>query len=179
MSRLLSRVLLAILMFPLAGVVYLVTFAILEDAGNGGREYLVMAGGVTWMFVVAYWFSLWHAGVQWTPKRIRETIVSTIGALFVAIVLGRLLYYLDRSVGTFVGSVLAPLLWLVGTVFVWRDDGKRSAVTAGDAASVVCPACSYSMTGLTEARCPECGSRFTLDELFANQPQQRATADLK
>ena len=179
MSRLLSRVLLAILMFPLAGIVYLVTFVILEDAGNGGREYLVMAGGVTWMFVAAYWFGLWHAGVQWTPKRIRETIVSAIGAVFVAIVLGRLLYYSDRDFGAFVGSVLAPLLWLVATVFVWRDEHTSLPVTAVNAASVVCPACSYSMTGLTEARCPECGRRFTLDELYAGQPQQRATAELK
>src|SRR5262245_35806158 len=32
-------------------------------------------------------------------------------------------------------------------------------------ASVLCPLCEYDLRGLTEPRCPECGSRFTWDEL--------------
>lgn len=30
-----------------------------------------------------------------------------------------------------------------------------------------CPACGYDLIGLSEARCPECGRRFTLEELWA------------
>ncbi len=32
-----------------------------------------------------------------------------------------------------------------------------------------CPACNYSMVGLKESRCPECGREYTLDELLARQ----------
>jgi hypothetical protein len=34
---------------------------------------------------------------------------------------------------------------------------------------VHCPTCSYRMVGLTESRCPECGTTYTLDELIAKQ----------
>ncbi len=34
-----------------------------------------------------------------------------------------------------------------------------------------CPACEYNMTGLYEARCPECGKLYTLDQLFAEYDQ--------
>lgn len=34
---------------------------------------------------------------------------------------------------------------------------------------VQCPACGYRMVGLTESRCPECGTVYTLDELIAKQ----------
>ena len=29
-----------------------------------------------------------------------------------------------------------------------------------------CPSCNYRMVGLTESRCPECGTVYTLDELI-------------
>ena len=32
-----------------------------------------------------------------------------------------------------------------------------------------------SLTGLSEARCPECGTRFTIDELIAAQPDRAAS----
>lgn len=34
---------------------------------------------------------------------------------------------------------------------------------------VRCPICDYRMVGLTESRCPECGTTYTLDELIAKQ----------
>jgi hypothetical protein len=34
---------------------------------------------------------------------------------------------------------------------------------------VRCPTCNYRMVGLTESRCPECGTAYTLDELIARQ----------
>ena len=33
--------------------------------------------------------------------------------------------------------------------------------------AIACPTCGYNLTGLREARCPECGSQFTLDQLYA------------
>lgn len=49
--------------------------------------------------------------------------------------------------------ILAYLIWEVGRH--WRA-WPRGAV---------CPNCRYSLVGVTERRCPECGREFTLDEL--------------
>ncbi len=46
--------------------------------------------------------------------------------------------------------------------------GRRIEDTAGKI-NVNCPACGYSMVGLSESRCPECGERHTLDELIRLQ----------
>ena len=40
------------------------------------------------------------------------------------------------------------------------------------ALTILCPVCGYNLTGLREARCPECGGTFTLDQLAASQPQR-------
>ena len=81
--------------------------------------------------------------------------------------------------GDFVGSATAPLLWIVATIFVWRETAAERAAridsTGRDA--VVCPTCGYNLTGLKEPRCPECGTQFTLDQLLASQPS-RTQADL-
>ena len=31
---------------------------------------------------------------------------------------------------------------------------------------VTCPACGYSLVGLSECRCPECGEQFTIEQLL-------------
>ena len=56
-----------------------------------------------------------------------------------------------------------------------RERAERLNASGRD--GVVCPTCGYNLTGLTEPRCPECGSQFTLDQLLASQPS-RATAEL-
>lgn len=73
--------------------------------------------------------------------------------------------------GAFVGSVTAPLLWLVATVVIWRETTTERAQRLRGAArgGVACPTCGYNLTGLTTTRCPECGTQFTLDELLAQQ----------
>ena len=43
--------------------------------------------------------------------------------------------------------------------------------TDGAESGVHCPLCEYDLRGLTEPRCPECGYRFTWDEL--NDPALR------
>lgn len=36
-----------------------------------------------------------------------------------------------------------------------------------------CPGCRYNLKGLAERRCPECGRRFTLDELHISENDLR------
>ena len=63
--------------------------------------------------------------------------------------------------------IAAIPLWLVLTLLIWRETpaerAERLQASAGKA--LFCPKCNYNMTGLYEARCPECGERFTLDQL--------------
>ena len=82
--------------------------------------------------------------------------------------------------GVFVGTMSAAMLWCLATIFLWRETpAERAQRLAKAGADVpVCPTCGYNMTGLTEARCPECGAQFTLNELLAGQPS-RAPAEIE
>jgi 4-amino-4-deoxy-L-arabinose transferase-like glycosyltransferase len=178
MSPLLSRVMLAMMMFPLAAMVYVITVVSAHEVLGYQRvdwEW-VLAGIVTSAFVAGYWWMLWRAGVAWTPQRRARTWGAAGGAVVAGVVLGSACAAADDEFGLFVGTSLPPLLWVAATCFVWRSDARDVAGTAaaGDGDDVVCPACAYSLKGLREARCPECGEQWTLDQLFAAQPRRAA-----
>jgi heme A synthase len=189
MSRLVARILLSIFMFPLAAFVYgftgLITVSAIEHFGQFGRAHneeaitFILCGIVGWAFVASYWCLLWRNSVQWTSQRITSTVLAAFGALFVAGLIGVVTITLtggqEPSIGIFFGGVLAIILWVVATVFIWRETTAERAqrVAKSSGSAVTCPTCGYNLTGLGEARCPECGSRFTLDELIAAQPNNR------
>ena len=60
---------------------------------------------------------------------------------------------------------------------VSKHDGPSEVVEPNGAPDweavedISCPLCGYNLRGLTEARCPECGSKFTWDELL--DPRRR------
>jgi hypothetical protein len=196
MSRLVSRLLLTVLMLPLASMVYLVALVYYVRSTRYYYGYSgfamraqemahVCAGLIAWMFVALYWMLLWRETVAWTGRRVAQTAWLVLGAIVAGLIIGALTWPLDRYIGSFVGSACAPLLWVVGTIFAWRETPAESAQRLGALASargggggVVCPGCGYNLTGLREARCPECGTAYTLDELFAAQPS-RAAAEIE
>ena len=57
-------------------------------------------------------------------------------------------------------TFLSFLIWRAGKRIAWRRLAQGSPM---------CPRCGYDMRGLTEARCPECGSVYTLDSLWSAQ----------
>jgi hypothetical protein len=143
----------------------------------------ICAGIVAWIFVALYWMLLWRQAVVWSGRRAGQTVTLLLAAMVAGLVIGAVVWPIDRYIGTFVGSVCAPLLWVVGTIFAWRETPEESArrlaaVTGARGSGIVCPSCSYNLTGLREARCPECGTQYTLDELFAAQPA-RAAAEIE
>jgi hypothetical protein len=178
MSRLVARILLAMLMFPLAVMLYALTVAV--------EEMILAAGGVTWAGVATYWCLLWRSSIRWTSARVRGTLVAAGGAVVVgggvAFVISGAFVRGGDAAGfiLFLGGVLAILLWLFATVFLWRETTAERAARVGatGTSTVTCPACGYNLTGLTDARCPECGGQFTLNELLAAQPARVAAADL-
>ena len=81
---------------------------------------------------------------------------------------------------TFCGITATPLLWIVGTIFYWRETPTERAqrLARAGADTLTCPNCGYNLTGLREARCTECGAGFTLNDLLAAQPN-RAAAEIE
>jgi uncharacterized paraquat-inducible protein A len=182
MSRLVAKILLALFMLPLAVILYWTTVMVvglnLRSSFVGRSEEIVLfdcAGFVTWVFVAIYWFLLWRKSLRWSRSRQYKTFGLTAGLLvFVVLIEISMSGYFNSllSVASFFGSVLAPLLWLIGTVILWQETPaeRRERLTSPN--SVSCPVCGYNLTGLTESRCPECGTKFTLDELLASQSAQ-------
>jgi hypothetical protein len=107
-------------------------------------------------------------------------IVALIVASLAAIAAGALLSNSVRDgFTTFIGGILAIVLWLIATVLIWRETPAERALrlAASPASAIACPNCGYNLTGLTESRCPECGSKFTLNELLASQPNVKSEID--
>lgn len=59
-------------------------------------------------------------------------------------------------------------------MFLWlstlhRLFKRRPVLDRDNHVDVRCPTCDYSLVGLRDLRCPECGTRFTIDELIRAQ----------
>jgi uncharacterized paraquat-inducible protein A len=181
MSRLVSRILLSIFMFPLATIFYIFVMVVGEETvqttNYQARDaaLFMITSVLTWMVVAIYWCLLWRSGVNWNSSRVGRTFVAAFGAATVGGVVGVFVRLLvnrsDASFPIFLGGILTIILWLVATVFIWRETtAERAARIRGASKSAItCPTCGYNLTGLSEARCPECGSKFTLNELMALQ----------
>jgi len=174
MSRLIARILLAILVFPLGALLDLAAYMSLDRHGMN-RDPVLQALLFTWAFVAAYWILLWRGSVAWTRPRVLWTAGAAAAAALGGFIVAMLLSPVDDGVARFCGGALAILLWVVFTIFIWRESPQeRAARLKGAAGGVVCPTCGYNLTGLTATRCPECGTQFTLDELLASQPGRAA-----
>ena len=177
MTSLLARVLLAIIMFPLAGVLYFVVFVVLERQLVDEFAFLWTTVVVAF-FVVLYWLALWQQSVRWTRTRVAGTVAAGFGSVVVGGIVGAFIVAVvpfgGEEFAIFLGGILAILVWLAVTVLVWKETAweraERVKRSAGDV--LFCPKCSYNMTGLYEGRCPECGTRYTLDQLYAAQRRE-------
>ncbi|MDB5294009.1 MAG: hypothetical protein JWL69_5250 [Phycisphaerales bacterium] len=186
MSPLISRILLAIFMLPLAALVYMAVYVpiehshILGSASNRWDVGFVIAGMVAWAFIATYWTLLWRKSVRLTAERVGRSVAAGVVACFVATAIALPLGRVEEGFGYFIASAIAPMLWVIATIFISYETAaertERLRTLSRD--DVVCPNCEYNLTGLTSTRCPECGTQFTLDELMAAQPA-RESAELE
>jgi hypothetical protein len=175
LSNLIVRLLLSILLIPSAMIVFIVAGVATGRHARGNSVYpFVLAGVITWGFVAAYWTGVWRSAIRWDSRRSNETLFITAAAALIALAIGAMLNQLERELGDVIGAISAPLLWLIGTLLVWRErpDERMERLRSAGLQILVCPACGYNLTGLKEARCPECGLQMTLDQLVAAQPTQ-------
>ena len=175
MSHLLARIMLALLMLPLAAVVYVITIAIFFEVRSSEELGFLTADALGAAFVAVYWLLLWRREVRWTPVRIHGTWIAAIIALMPAALVGAIgSAAIEDAFGIFLGGVILVLVWLAATTLLWRESPRERArrVAGRGAGAIVCPVCGYNLTGLDRAACPECGGAFTLEDLFSAQPSQ-------
>ena len=130
------------------------------------------------VFEVAAWVLVWRASVSWTGLRVGGTAAVAFGTALGATVVGLLLAIStgEEAVGMLCGGMVWGLAWFGLTPLVWKEtraerDGRLRAQGTD---ALPCPTCGYNLTGLREATCPECGARYTLDQLFTSVREEAA-----
>ncbi|HAI13847.1 MAG TPA: hypothetical protein DCM28_19230 [Phycisphaerales bacterium] len=126
---------------------------------------------MTSMYLILGWLVIWRGAVKWTPWRRGAIVISVLACLLLASMLGGVVQLVmdEESVTMFVIGAAWALLWLASTAIIWRETkAERIArLKMLGINVVVCPNCSYNLTGMTSTTCPECGSKYTLDQLYA------------
>ena len=173
MTRLLARLLLAFAAVLAAPVVCSGLCIVLIAATSWRWDFhcLVASECISALLFVTAWLAIWHAQVTWNEWRRQLTFVSIFWSLGVGSIVGLVLAMMTDEEN--LGLVFAGLFWFVSwipsTALIWRETARERAarLRAVAVGTLACPHCGYNLTGLHEARCPECGTQYTLNELFA------------
>ena len=78
------------------------------------------------------------------------------------------------EVGVLVLVALTLLTTVLVAMLIWRD-GFRKGWRRSRGAPPRCPKCGYSMVGLTQCRCPECGTTYRLETLWRSDVDFKAS----
>ncbi|MBN1513098.1 MAG: hypothetical protein JXB13_13875 [Phycisphaerae bacterium] len=111
-----------------------------------------------------------------TYPRFRNVLRTVFGVLAISVATIMLCMLLANTM-PFEGGflIVACILGGIGgsillvTAVAYRVRRGKNVFTAEGHVNVNCPSCGYSMVGLEQSRCPECGSQYTLDELIRRQ----------
>lgn len=169
MPALVGRTLVSILLIPVAALLYVVAAVLVLNIGHISEHHTrhlvayCVAGAIAWVFLAMTWLAIWRRTVRWTRKRIVCTWCLVPGSILVGGTAGAMFDLLVKGYAAFLGSVLAPLLWLILSVVFWSNTPEEEQAHPVEPR---CPKCGYNLTGLRELRCPECGSQFTLGEII-------------
>ena len=180
MTATVARLVLAMLLLPVSGALFLILFAAVLARGAGPGPPAVGRVVAVWvmvdLFIAAYWIALWHGVVRWDRRRVLwtagGTLLALLGGVAFALLCGALNPGLPAPLAALFGGGVVPIAWVLITVLLWRETPRERferLAGLGPGRSVSCPVCGYSLAGLREARCPECGTHFTLDQLLAAQ----------
>lgn len=178
MSRLASRIVLTLLLFPALVVCGFITGGVAALVNRFFDDMILLLGAVSFNatgFAAGFW-AVWRGVVVWTPRRSARTAAWSGGCVALGILsVAGLLLWLDRwdvEPWLVVAIAAVTLLWMVGCVRLWQESPSERAarIAAAGVSTALCPVCKYDLSGLTNLKCPECGNEFTLGRL---QDEQR------
>ena len=181
MTRTVARLILAMLLLPCTGAVFLILFLAIvvsgAQAGPPSVARLLLMWFLLYAFIGAYWIMLWRDMVPWNRRRVMLTALATVlslaGGVAVALAAMAIQRQLPPPIAVLLGGGTVPITWVLSTVLLWRETAaeRLSRLTAHGMPALACPLCGYNLAGLTEARCPECGGSFTLEQVVLAQPR--------
>jgi len=182
MTATIARLILAMLILPVTAAIFVVGMAVaVRRGGPPSPAGLLALWTFVYSFIATYWILLWRSSVRWTNQRIMRTVLAGLGSVTVGLIVGTAAFTmfpgLPLPIAILFGGGPVPIIWVLATVLLWRETAaERVERLSGllGAGAVVCPICGYNLSGLSEARCPECGASYTLDRLIAAQPQREA-----
>ncbi len=137
---------------------------------SGDQVALSIVHFVCGLFIVLWWWLVWRRKVRWSSPLVWRSLMLAGGYLLL-IVLAPLpdfdASWLESL--SITGPLMLTGLWFVVTTWMWQPHTADALMVDGSVRErLVCLTCGYSLVGLREARCPECGEQATLDELFEN-----------
>ena len=191
MTHLVARLILTMLILPVAGAVFVLGFVLIMKifAQNGPplpSAPLLMLWVAVYAVIGIAWIQIWRPVVRWTPQRRAQTVVTAVIALAAGGAFGFTVYSVGGTMTTYsdvailAGGGVPPIVWVLSTVLVWRENAQERTerlTGAGQGGeTIVCPTCGYDMGASRAAQCPECGLSFTISELVAAQPHRALQA---
>lgn len=118
----------------------------------------------------------------WGYRRFRHLIRATIGILIIwaavvpsAVAIESALSRADFLIASLILAAVAFTFGLVAAGASRMRIGRRVVDRRGEIV-VCCPTCKYSLVGLRSTTCPECGERFTVDQIILAQGYASVTA---
>lgn len=187
MTRLLVRLVMAMLTLPICGAVFVIGMLAAAATAPAGGPPTPFAIAAVWTAVYTalafYWVGVWGAMVRWTPRRVWLTGAAGAPSLALGAGLAIVAFNAGPSgpppeIAMLIGGGLPPIAWVLATMLIWRETAVERAARLArlGVEDLRCPLCGYSMEGLHTSDCPECGARFTIQQLIAAQPDRDATA---
>jgi hypothetical protein len=186
MTRLIARLILAMLTLPVGGTVLVLSMVVVLSATPPNGPPPALGFTAAWLAVYAatgtWWTLVWQELVQWNARRVALTAFAALAALCGGVALGLLVRVASGGmappgIAIAIGGGLPPVIWVAATVFIWRETAeertRRLASIGG--AGICCPLCGYPMATLHTSNCPECGARFTVEQLLNSQRQRDAS----
>lgn len=173
MAPTVTRLILSFALVVAVPVTYAVVFIGLMEAafGRNVEIALVIANVVVGCGFAVGWVLIWMREIRWANHRVVLTLLSFLGSVVASLAVGVFFAFLlhEKQLGALFGGMIFGVLWLFSTAFVWKETrGERRQRLSGlGVNAVACPACGYNLTGLQTTQCPECGARYTLDQLVA------------
>lgn len=137
-------------------------------------DKLLLVSVIATPICIGLWIVIWRTDVRRSRRRVASLIVGSIGMTAIAAIIASLIMWpiewsTDWKPIAICASWAYFYLWIAAALWCCLESRAeriaRLTVDTSSASSTLCPNCRYDMTGLREAKCPECGATFTLDQL--------------